>query len=406
MKALFRPVARLMSGRNKTKILTLAALFSIPLAIALVANPPGWNAAGIAIAITLAIAMYYLAAVHFTTDAAWNDIHRLARLLSDQDLRAGSLPDVSAVTPANRAGRGQMGQLYHALRMTHESLTQLVGQAHRSATAARAASERLAAGSAHLSQRTEDQASTLEEIAASIEELSATVRQNADSCRAASDLVAQATLKARGGADVASHAAATMDKVEASARRIGDIIAVIDGIAFQTNILALNAAVEAARAGEHGRGFAVVAEEVRALSRRSAEAAREIKALIEASVTAVAEGTRLVHETGRSIGDVTQGVEEATQLIGVIAIASREQSNGVEGISTALSQLQGVTQENAHLVQDAAMASAQLKEEAARLSDLVGRFHVDETAAAEPSTSRRASATPHLPRAHLKRLAG
>ncbi len=391
-----------MSGRNKTKFLTLAALFSIPLAIALAANPPGWSATGIAIAVTLAVAVYYLAAIHFTTDAAWNDIHSLARLLSEQDLRAASLPDASLVTPANRSGRGQMGQLYLALRVTHENLTQVVGQANRSATAARAAAERLTSGSANLSQRTEDQASTLEEIAASIEELSATVKQNADSCRAASDLVAQATLKARGGADIASHAAATMDVVEASAKRIGDIIAVIDGIAFQTNILALNAAVEAARAGEHGRGFAVVAEEVRALSKRSAEAAREIKSLIEASVGAVAQATRLVHETGHSISDVTAGVEEATQLIGVIAIASREQSNGVEGVSRALSQLQGVTQENAHLVQDAALASVDLEEEAARLSELVGRFQVDESAAAAP-----AKATQRLTQvAHRLRLPG
>ena len=399
-----------MSGRNKTKILTLAVLFSIPLAIALAASPPGWNAAGLAIAVTLAIAIYYLAAIHFTTDAAWGDIHRLAHVLSEQDLRAGSLPDEAGVTPSNRAGRGQMGQLYMALRMTHESLTQLVGQANRSAAVARAASERLAAGNVRLSQRTEDQASTLEEIAASIEELAATVKQNAESCRAASNLAAQATLKARGGADVASHAVATMDKVEASARRIGDITSVIDGIAFQTNILALNAAVEAARAGEQGRGFAVVASEVRALAQRSADAAREIKALIEASVVAVAEGTRLVHQTGRSIGDVTASVEEATELLGVIAVASREQSNGVAGISDALSQLQAVTQQNAHLVQDAALASVELKEEAAGLSDLVGRFHVDEPRGhpGGPAAARHAPPTPQLPSSpkHFKRLPG
>ena len=385
MKALFAPVARLMSGRNKTKQLTLGVLFSIPLAIALAASPPGWNAAGFAVAIALAIAIYYLGAVLFTTDAAWNDIHDVARVLAEKDLRARSLPHLDTVTPANRAGRGQMGHLYQALRATHESLTALVAQAHRSADVARGASERLASGTVHLSQRTEDQASTLEEIAASIEELSATVKQNADSCRQASQLAAGATMKARSGADVAGRAASSMDQVEASAKRIVDIIGVIEGIAFQTNILALNAAVEAARAGEHGRGFAVVAEEVRALARRSADAAREIKKLIDTSVSTVEEGARLVHDAGRTIDDVTAGVEEANELIGIIAVASREQSNGVEGISTALSQLQGVTQQNAGLVQDAAMASVELKEEAARLSGLVNRFKVDEAPAAPVS---------------------
>ncbi len=378
MKAIFAPVARVMSGRNKVKQVMVGVLFCLPLAIALAANPPGWNAAGIAVAATLLVAVYYLAAVLFTTDRAWDDIHRLARLLREHDLRASELGDQSAVATTNRIGRGQMGRVYQALRGIHVNLTAIVAQTHRSAEAVRNAADQLAAGGAKLSQRTEDQAATLEETAAAMEQFSTTVKQNAESCRRASDLAAGTTVAARSGTRTAEEVIATMDRIGAGSRRIVDIIAVIEGISFQTNILALNAAVEAARAGEQGRGFAVVAEEVRNLARRSAEAAREIKALIGDSVADVATGARLVHTAGEIIHDITGKVEEVNELIGVIAIASREQASGVEGINDALSQLQGATQANASAVQGAAYSAVQLKEEAGRLFDLVRRFRLDE----------------------------
>jgi methyl-accepting chemotaxis protein len=380
MGGFFAPVARLMSGRNKTKQLTVGILFAIPLAVVLWTNPPGWGVAGIVVLATTALAVYYLAALLFTTDAAWQDIHRVAKLLSDQDLRRHSLPGESEVSASNRAGRGQMGQLYQSLTRVHHSLNEVVGEASRSAGAARSAADELAIGNVHLSQRTEEAAATIEQTAAAMEELAATVKENADSCRSASELAGNATLVARKGSQVAHEAVATMELVDRSAKRIVDIIGVIEGISFQTNILALNAAVEAARAGEQGRGFAVVAAEVRSLAQRSAQAAREIKDLIGQSVASVEQGARLVNDAGRIINEVTASVEEVNELIGVIAVASREQSSGVEGVNRALTQLQGATQQNAALVQQAAMSAVTFKEEAGQLFDLVAKFRVDQRA--------------------------
>jgi methyl-accepting chemotaxis protein len=392
MNIFFSPVMRLMTGRQKARQVFGAVLLSVPLAIAVVTQPPGWTAAGYAMIATYLLALYYLAAVIFNSDAAWDQIHNVAQLLREHDLRSGRLPDEAGITASNRAGRGQMGQLYKALREVHGSLTALVGQAQRSAQVTRAAADDLAAANVNLSQRTEDQAATLEETAAAMEQLSATVKQNAESCRSASRLAGEATVVARKGAAVAAEVVSSMGRIEGSSRKIADIIGVIEGISFQTNILALNAAVEAARAGEQGRGFAVVAEEVRSLARRSAEAAKEIKTLIGHSSADVDQGNALVQQAGQIIDEVTASVEAVNELIGVIAIASREQASGVEAINTGVVQLQSATQHNAAVVQDAAFSSVQLKEEAGKLFDLVARFQVDEAPDDAPST-------PHRPRA-------
>jgi methyl-accepting chemotaxis protein len=384
MSWLFTPVSALMSGRNKLKQLVCGMLFMAPLAIAVVASPPGWGAAGIAVLATTLLALYYLAALLSNTDRSWDDIQRVAKVLSEHDLRPANLPAEASISRSNRDGNGNMGRLFQTLLEIHANLNAVVGQARRSAEAAREAADALASGNVNLSQRTEEQASTLEETAAAMEQLSATVRENAESCRAASELVAGATVVARKGAEVAREAVSTMDVIEKSAKRIADIISVIDGIAFQTNILALNAAVEAARAGEQGRGFAVVASEVRSLAQRSAQAAKEIKALIADSVASVDQGTHLVHDAGRIINEVTASVEQVNELIGVIAVASREQSSGVESVNRALTQLQGVTQQNASVVQEAAYSAVTLKEEAGRLFDVVSRFRVDDPIADAP----------------------
>jgi methyl-accepting chemotaxis protein len=396
MNALFAPVSRLMRGHSKVKQIVGAALWMVPLAIALIAHPPGWTAVGLAILVTYVVAIYYLAALLFTADAAWADIHRVAELLGEHDLRATRMPAEADLAATNRDGRGHMGKLFQALKAAHESLTVLVTQAHRSAGVARGAADELATGNVNLSQRTEDQASTLEETAAAMEELSATVKQNAESCRTASKAAGNATQVARKGAKIAQSVVDTMDVIEGSSKKIVDIIAVIEGISFQTNILALNAAVEAARAGEQGRGFAVVASEVRSLAHRSAAAAKEIKALIGTSVANVSAGTKLVHEAGQVIGDVMANVEEVNELIGVIAVASREQAMGVESINSALAQLQGATQQNAAVVQDAAHSAVRLKEEAARLFELVGRFQVDEAPQAAAPALGHSSGHPQV----------
>jgi methyl-accepting chemotaxis protein len=266
-------------------------------------------------------------------------------------IATGDLSVHVAVHPGDRSS------LLYAMSEMAAKLRQLVGEVANGARMVADTSQQIAQGNLDLSQRTEEQACTLEETASSMEELTTTVMQNADGARQANELAAGASDVARKGGEVVGQVVSTMTAISESSRKIADIIAVIDSIAFQTNILALNASVEAARAGEQGRGFAVVAAEVRNLAQRSAAAAREIKTLIGDSVDKVGAGTKLVDAAGRTMDEIVQAVKGVTNLIGEIAAASQEQSSGIEQVNRAVSQMEQVVQQNASLVEEATAAT-------------------------------------------------
>ncbi|WP_426196716.1 methyl-accepting chemotaxis protein [Massilia sp. DWR3-1-1] len=279
----------------------------------------------------------------------------------------------------------ETGQLLLALKEMNASLVQIVGNVRSGTDTIATASSQIAAGNLDLSARTEEQASTLEQTAASMEELASTVKQNADSARQANTLAACASEVAVKGGAVVAQVVETMASIDVSSRKIVDIISVIDGIAFQTNILALNAAVEAARAGEQGRGFAVVASEVRNLAQRSAAAAREIKTLIGDSVDKVENGNKLVLAAGSTMDEVVASVRRVTDIMGEISSASHEQSIGIAQVNEAISQMDAVTQQNAALVEEAAAAAESLQDQAGTLLQVVGVFRLDAIEAGTPA---------------------
>ncbi|MDP1976123.1 methyl-accepting chemotaxis protein [Undibacterium sp.] len=273
----------------------------------------------------------------------------------------------------------ETGLLLQALKEMNQSLLQVVTEVRQGTDEIAAATKEIAEGNMDLSNRTENQASSLEETASSMEEITSTIKHNSDNARQANQLSHSASAVAQKGGDVVSQVVDTMGSINESSKKIVDIIAVIDGIAFQTNILALNAAVEAARAGEQGRGFAVVASEVRNLAQRSAGAAKEIKELINDSVDKVGQGTRLVDQAGETMKEVVDSVKRVSDIISEITAAGTEQSAGIEQINVAVTQMDQMTQQNAALVEEAAAAAGALQDQAQNLSRVVSVFKLDQT---------------------------
>ena len=307
---------------------------------------------------------------------AWRITLSITRPLQDAVAIADRVAAGDLTASIQTARQDEVGRLLRALSGMSRGLVDIVDEVRRTSDSISTGSTQIAGGNADLSRRTEAQAGNLQQTAASMEEITSIVRQNADTAREASRLAIEASRTAAAGGEAMAQVVGTMRCISDGSQRIGDIIAVIDSIAFQTNILALNAAVEAARAGEQGRGFAVVASEVRSLAQRSAQAAREIAALIGTSRDQVETGLQLVDDAGRTIGGIVQQVEHVSTLIGELSNATQEQRSGIEQIGQAVSQLDEVTQQNAALVEQSAAAAESLQQQAERLVRTVASFRV------------------------------
>ncbi|MFM0218800.1 methyl-accepting chemotaxis protein [Paraburkholderia caledonica] len=307
------------------------------------------------------------------------------------------------LTVSVQVAPGDRTSLMASLEAMREKLTSIVSGIKTSAESISVAAGEIAQGNQDLSQRTEEQAASLQQTAASMEELTSTVRNNTDNARQGSTLASAASATAASGGEVVQQVVATMQDISSSSTKVTEIISVIEGIAFQTNILALNAAVEAARAGEDGRGFAVVAGEVRTLAQRSATAAKEIKDLIEASVSHVTNGSQLVENAGQTMGEVVRSVRQVTDIMGEIASASSEQTKGIEQVNVAVTQMDEVTQQNAALVEQATAAAQAMSDQAESLRAAVSIFRVDAAQQAVQSTAHSVRTKPARAIATLKK---
>ena len=325
---------------------------------------------------TIMIALSILA-IALGSLTAWLITKSITRPINQAVLIAHTVASGDLTSKFDSTEQDEMGQLIRALREMNDSLINIVGQVRQGAETISVGTKQIASGNMELSSRTEQQAGSLEETASAMEQLTSTVKQNADNARQANTMAISASDIAVKGSSVVSEVVETMGEINESSKKIVDIIGVIDGIAFQTNILALNAAVEAARAGEQGRGFAVVASEVRNLAQRSASAAKEIKILINHSVEKVDTGSKLVDQAGATMKQIVHSVKQVTDIMNEISSASGEQSSGIDQIHLAVAQMDNVTQQNAALVEEAASAAQSLQSQASMLNQVVSVFKLD-----------------------------